>query len=85
MGEIALSSKEVAANWMPTQASIKLFLRNTFKNFIETGMSAISQMMGYPLFDRQEIDNEREVVIEEIKSGQDGPDRRASSFVFKTA
>lgn len=55
------------------------------KNFIQTGMSAISQMMGYPLFDPQEIDNEREVVIEEIKRGQDSPGRRASQLLFSTA
>ena len=34
------------------------------KNFIETGLDVISEMMGYPLFDEKEIDNEREVVVE---------------------
>jgi len=45
-------------------------------------MDVISQMMGFPTFDETEIDNEREVVIEEIKRGQDSPGRRSSQLLF---
>ena len=41
------------------------------KNFIDQGLETISEMMGFPKFDGFEIDNEREVVVEEIKRGQD--------------
>jgi len=55
------------------------------KSFVDTGLSAICEMMGFPLFDPQEIDNEREVVIEEIKRGNDSLGRRASQLLFSTA
>lgn len=54
------------------------------KEFLETGLDVISQMMGHPKFDSDEIDNEREVVIEEIKRGLDNPHRQASQLLFKT-
>jgi zinc protease len=55
------------------------------KHFIDTGLLAIAEMMGFPKFDPKEIDNEREVVIEEIKRGQDSLGRRASQLMFSTA
>ncbi|MGE5085617.1 MAG: M16 family metallopeptidase [Bacillota bacterium] len=52
------------------------------KQFSDVAMDVISQMMGFPTFDESEIDNEREVVIEEIKRGQDSPGRRSSQLLF---
>ncbi|WII73059.1 pitrilysin family protein [Bdellovibrio sp. 22V] len=52
------------------------------KQFTNVALDVISEMMGFPTFDPQEIDNEREVVIEEIKRGQDSPGRRASQLLF---
>ena len=52
------------------------------KQFTDVAMDVISEMMGFPTFDKQEIDNEREVVIEEIKRGNDSPGRRASQLLF---
>lgn len=52
------------------------------KQFSDVALDVISEMMGFPTFDPQEIDNEREVVIEEIKRGQDSPGRRASQLLF---
>lgn len=54
------------------------------KEFSDTGLLAIAEMMGFPTFDSKEIDNEREVVIEEIKRGQDSLSRAASELLFKT-
>lgn len=54
------------------------------KEFIDTGLLAIAEMMGFPNFDPQEIDNEREVVIEEIKRGKDSLSRKASELLFQT-
>lgn len=54
------------------------------KEFTNVALDVISEMMGYPTFDPVEIDNEREVVIEEIKRGQDSPGRRASQMLFST-
>lgn len=54
------------------------------KNFLGTALDVIAEMMGKPKFDKAEIDNEREVVIEEIKRGQDNPHRQASRLLFET-
>ncbi|MFZ4404123.1 MAG: M16 family metallopeptidase [Pseudobdellovibrionaceae bacterium] len=54
------------------------------KQFDEMALDVVSQMMGFPQFDPQEIDNEREVVCEEIKMGQDSLGRKASQLLFST-
>jgi zinc protease len=54
------------------------------KQFVETGLQALAEMMGFPKFDPEEIDNEREVVVEEIKRGQDSLGRIASQNLFST-
>ncbi len=54
------------------------------KEFLDSGIEVISQMMGSPKFDADEIDNEREVVIEEIKRGQDNIHRQASRLLFSS-
>lgn len=53
-------------------------------HYVETAMDVISQMMGHPIFDKTEVDNEREVVLEEIKRTQDNPHRQASRMLFST-
>lgn len=53
--------------------------------FCDTGLEVISQMMGFPRFDPQEIDNEREVVIEEIKRGEDSLSRQSSQLLFSSS
>ena len=55
------------------------------KNFSDVALDVVSQMMGYPTFDPAEIDSEREVVCEEIKMGQDSPNRRSSQLMFSSA
>lgn len=47
-------------------------------------LNVISEMMGHPTFDPEEIHREREVVIEEIKRGLDSPGRRSSQLMFST-
>ncbi|MBS1969035.1 MAG: insulinase family protein [Bdellovibrionales bacterium] len=54
------------------------------KQFADVGLDVISEMMGFPTFDPQEIDNEREVVIEEIKRGQDSLSRAGSQMMFSS-
>ncbi|MEZ4870931.1 MAG: pitrilysin family protein [Bdellovibrionales bacterium] len=54
------------------------------EKFLDVGLDVISQMMGFPKFDEKEIDNEREVVIEEIKRGLDDPGRVGSQQLFST-
>lgn len=55
------------------------------KNYYDRALHAISQMAGFPEFDEKEIDNEREVVIEEIKRSEDSPSSQASQLLFKTS
>ncbi len=55
------------------------------KNFSDVALDVVSQMMGHPTFDSDEINSEREVVCEEIKMGQDSPGRRSSRLMFSAA
>lgn len=55
------------------------------KAFADTGLNVISEMMGSPTFDENEINNEREVVIEEIKRSLDNPHQRASRLLFSNS
>lgn len=52
------------------------------KNFLDLGLLTIAEMMGFPKFDKAEVDAEREVVVEEIKRGMDSLGRRASQQMF---
>lgn len=54
------------------------------KHFVDVGIESLAEMMGFPLFDPTEIDNEREVVVEEIKRGEDSLGRKASQLLFST-
>lgn len=54
------------------------------KNFFSRAMDAIYEMMECPLFDKDEIDKERDVVIEEIKRSNDSLSRRASRLLFSS-
>ena len=51
---------------------------------IDAGLKALSEMVFHPLFEKDEVDNEREVVIEEIRRGLDEPNRVNSQFAFKS-
>lgn len=48
-----------------------------------TGTDVLSDMMGFPVFDKSEVDREREVVIEEIRRSADSLGRRASQLMFQ--
>lgn len=85
VGQIA-SSVEGAGGELNAYTSFDqtVFYVTISKEFVDQGLEVISEMMGHPLFDAEEINNEREVVIEEIKRGQDSPHRRASQLLFST-
>ncbi len=55
-----------------------------YKDQLDVGLEVISEMLGYPTFDPVEVDNEREVVIEEIKRSMDNPGRLSSRLLFST-
>ncbi len=61
-----------------------VFYVNISREFSEVALDVISEMMGFPQFDKGEIDNEREVVLEEIKRSNDSPGRQASRLLFST-
>lgn len=62
-----------------------VFYMTLSKNYMRTGLEALSEMMGHPQFDPAEIDAEREVVVEEMRRGMDSLGRNASQLLFKTA
>ena len=61
-----------------------VFYVNISKEFGDVALDVIGEMVGYPQFDSQEIDNEREVVLEEIKRSNDSLGRQASRLLFST-
>ncbi len=54
------------------------------RDYYSLAIDALFQMVGRPLFDPKEIDNEREVVLEEIKRSMDSPYREAGKLLFST-
>ncbi len=85
VGEIA-SQVEAAGGELNAYTSFDqtVFYVTISKEFQNVGLDVVSEMMGYPKFDASEIDNEREVVIEEIKRSNDSPHRQASRLLFET-
>ena len=61
-----------------------VFYVTVSKEYTDVGLDVINEMMGFPRFDKAEIDNEREVVIEEIKRGNDNPRQQASRLLFSS-
>lgn len=49
-----------------------------------TALQVVNEMTSSPIFDPTEVNNEREVVIEEIKRGLDSPGRVAGQLLFST-
>lgn len=85
VGEIA-SAVEAAGGELNAYTSFDqtVFYVTISKEFQKVGLEVISEMMGFPHFDAKEIDNEREVVIEEIKRSHDNPHRQASRALFSS-
>ena len=85
VGEIA-STVEASGGELNAYTSFDqtVFYVNISREFADVGLDVISEMMGFPKFDASEIDNEREVVIEEIKRGNDSPGRQASRLLFSS-
>lgn len=85
VGEIA-STVEASGGELNAYTSFDqtVFYVNISKEFKDAALDVISEMMGFPRFDGAEIDNEREVVLEEIKRSNDSPSRQASRLLFST-
>lgn len=85
VGEVA-ASIEAAGGELNAYTSFDqtVFHVTISKEFQNVGLDVISELMGFPHFDEKEIDNEREVVIEEIKRSNDSPHRQASRLLFET-
>lgn len=61
-----------------------VFYMTLSSQYVDLGLDAMSEMIGRPLFDKIEVDNEREVVIEEIKRSNDNPARKSSRLLFES-
>ena len=55
------------------------------KNFFDTGIDILADTLQNSVFDPDELERERKVVVEEIKQGRDDPDRMAAQGLFQTA
>lgn len=85
VGEIA-STVEASGGELNAYTSFDqtVFYVTISKNFSNVALNVVSEMMGFPLFDKGEVDSEREVVCEEIKMGIDSPQRSASQLLFSS-
>ncbi len=85
VGEVA-AAVEAAGGELNAYTSFDqtVFYVTISKEYQKVGLDVISEMMGFPQFESKEIDNEREVVIEEIKRSNDSPHRQASRLLFST-
>ncbi len=54
------------------------------RQFFDTGLEVIGEMMARPSFVEDEVNKEREVVIEEIKRSMDSSHRQASRLLFES-
>lgn len=61
-----------------------VFYMTLSKVYKEKTFEILSEMMGFPKFDADEVDKEREVVIEEIRRSMDNPHRISSRALFST-
>ncbi len=52
--------------------------------YTSIAFKALSQMIVFPTFESQSIDDEREVVIEEMKRSKDSPHHQSSDLIFST-
>lgn len=55
------------------------------KRFYEIGLDILSDAIANPAFDPEEIEREKQVVLEEIKRGEDSPDSRLTKVLFENA
>ncbi len=51
----------------------------------DTGLDVLADALQNSAFDPEELDREREVILEEIKQGQDDPGRNLAEALFRTA
>lgn len=85
VGEIA-STVEASGGELNAYTSFDqtVFYVTISKTFSDVALNVVSQMMGFPTFDADEVHSEREVVCEEIKMGLDSPNRRSSQLLFSS-
>ena len=86
VGEIA-NRVEAAGGQLNAYTSFDqtVYYMTLSKDYMAEAVDMLSEMLCHPRFDKEEIDNEREVVIEEIKRGMDSPGRVASRTLFETS
>jgi zinc protease len=85
VGEIASTVEECGGDLNAyTSFDQTVFHVTLSSSEINTALKVVNEMTSCPLFDRDEVNNEREVVIEEIKRGLDSPSRHAGQNLFTT-
>ena len=58
---------------------------NIASRFTDRGLDVLADMVFNPTFDPVEFEREKEVVLEELRRGEDNPNRQLSEKVFSTA
>lgn len=55
------------------------------KRYYEIGLDILSDAIANPLFDPEEMEREKQVVLEEIRRGDDSPESRLTKILFENA
>lgn len=86
VGEIA-SSVEGAGGEVNAYTSFDqtVFHITISKRQVDLSLKILSEMMACPRFEEEEVEKEKEVVIEEIKRSLDSPHRNASRLLFESS
>ncbi len=53
------------------------------EKFLATGLDVLSDALAHSSFDAAELERERQVILEEVKQGQDDPDRMVAQTMFE--
>ncbi len=61
-----------------------VFYTTLSKASADIGLEVMSDLVGRPVFDKVEVDKEREVVIEEIRRGRDSSSQQAAQVLFES-
>ncbi|MFH1874538.1 MAG: pitrilysin family protein [Pseudomonadota bacterium] len=58
---------------------------NMAARYAERGLAILADAIQNPLFDKQELENEKEVILEEIRREKDNPGRMVTEYLFQTS
>ncbi len=86
VGEIAKQLEELGGEVNAyTSFDETVYYTTLASRYFEKGVEILADAVGFPLFDSEEMEREKEVILEEIKRAYDSPHRMVSMNLWKMA